>query len=102
MPFHHLRTLWRETINHPIAVGLQRVAKPIVQTIGAPLPELHRLRFEPKTAPMRWQRDRFVGIALRHLRQARVKYAARIQDLALIGCPGPELARRRSRMKISF
>lgn len=44
--------LWRKPIDLPETVGLLCVAKPVVQTIWAPLPKFKQLGFDDVTAPV--------------------------------------------------
>src|SRR5437660_2268630 len=93
--------LRREPINQPGTVRLTRITKSIVQTVRPALPKFHRVRYQPITAPMRWQWDWFVGEALGHFRHARVEHATRIKHFGLTRGPGAELAPNRARMKIT-
>src|SRR5215472_17263283 len=84
-----------KTVDQPIAILLSRVTKPIVQPVQTSLPEFHRIRLKPVTAPVRRQRNRLVAEALGHLRHARVEHATRVDYLALTRCPGAQLAAHR-------
>jgi len=92
----------RQPIDLPRSIRLPRVPKPVVQTIGTALPKFHFIGLESITAPVRGQWDRFVAEALSHLRHARIKYTAAIENLALTRRPCAQLASDRARMKITL
>src|SRR5437899_2261172 len=93
---------WRQSINLPRTIGLSRVTKAIVQTVRTTLPEFHRIRFKPITAPVRRRWNRLVAEALGHLCHARIEHATCVDYLALTRRPGAQLAAHWARMKISL
>ena len=94
--------LRREPIDLPRSIRLPRVSKPVVQTIGTALPKFHFIRLESITAPVRWQRNRFITEALSHLRHARIEHTPSIEHLALTRRPCAQLASDGARMKITL
>src|SRR5437773_986802 len=75
--------LRRESFNEPTAVRLPRVTETIVQAVWTSLPELKHVGFQPISAPVRRDRDRFVSEALGHLRHTRVQDATAVDHVAL-------------------
>src|SRR4051812_49198100 len=55
-----------EPLDDPVAVARAPEAQPVVQPVGAAVPELHRLRHHAQATPVRGARH-LVGIALRRL-----------------------------------
>src|SRR5947208_16339665 len=93
---------WRQSLNLPRTIRLSRVTKAIVQTVRTTLPEFHRIRFKPITAPVRRQWDRLVTKAFGRLCHAPVENAPAVDYLALTRRPCAQLAADRARMKISL
>ena len=89
---HSLLRHWtlgiRRFLRAPVArltksVRLSCVTKSVVQTIGAALPEFHRIRFEPITAPVRRQWNRLVAESVRSSSAMRASSTRRPSSTSL-------------------
>src|SRR5438876_10782590 len=85
----------------PPGFAFAGIAKAIVQTVGTALPEFDSLRFHPITAPVRWTGNFLTSKSLFQFRKPCFQNPARINYIALVRDPGPELAAKRARMKIA-
>src|SRR5205823_14015006 len=85
----------------PPRFAVARVAKAIVQAIGATLPKFDSLRFHSITSPVRWTWNLLSGKSLFQFRKPRFHYSACVDHVALMPTPRPKLAPNRPRMKIA-
>src|SRR5262245_27200220 len=86
-----------EALNRPAsgASGAARVAQPVVQPVGAALPEFDRQRHDAVAAPVRRAR-RVVGIALAYALHGGLERTAGGHRLALRRRPGGEAGAERA------
>ena len=95
--------LRREPIDRPGIVRLSGVTKPVVQAVGATLPEVNCSRHDPITTPMRRQLDVVLASeAFAHFGQTRVQNTPCIDHFALMRHPGAKLATTRTPPEIGF
>src|SRR5512134_943125 len=87
-----------EALNRPARAGAG-VEQPVVQPVGAPLPELHRLRQQPVAAPVRRAR-RVLAVLVLHALEGALQRCTVGHALALCRGPGGEPGAERPRVEI--